>query len=88
MLFTAGRDVFIKQLKKLKMNIISLSTPVLQMSTSNRAKRNLLEFVPFATKKKKKRKRYYGRHQAEGLSELFFELKLNRTSIPPKKATG
>ena len=68
------------------MNTISLSTSVFEMNTSKQAKRNLLHFIPFlAPKKKKKRKRAYGRNQAEGLSELFCELKLNHTPGPNRE---
>lgn len=61
------------------MNSISLSTHTFEMSTSKSSKRNLFPFSFWTTSKKKKRKKSYGRNQAEGLSELFFELKLNHT---------
>ena len=66
------------------MNTIRLSTTVFEMSTSNHAKRNFL--TSFLTpKKKKKRKRSYGSNQAEGLSELFFDLKLHHNNTSEQK---
>ena len=75
---------------KNNMNIASsISTTVFEMNTGKHSKGNLLHLLPFlgSRKRKKKKKRYYGKNQSEGLSELFFELKLNAAPSVQEKET-